>query len=309
MPRLLPSALFAALLASLYALYTPSTLSSLPVLTRLKHCMSTTPSLDQVGVSPLASHAAHGSGDAAGHSVLMDQVVMFGDSITQGSWVAGGTGAELAHKWQRKLDVVNRGLSAEWGIPILKQWLPRSTERLPHIRLLFVWFGANDATLPPSPQSITLERFKENLNTIHTLLSSPSSPYSSPSTQLVYITPPPVDAEARNAELASRDPPRAPDRDRERTRLFAEAVKDVARERGVPSVDVWSAVTREAEERDGGKLGRYLGDGLHLTAEGYRVVTAEVVKMIERDLPHLHWDKLDQTFPHWTAHIPAEKRF
>ncbi|GAA6006397.1 hypothetical protein JCM10207_000627 [Rhodosporidiobolus poonsookiae] len=258
-------------------------------------------------MSTPSSHAAP-AGDAGdvGPSILMDQVVMFGDSITQGSWVGGGTGAELAHRWQRKLDVVNRGLSAEWGLDVIKQWIPRKTERLPTIRLIFVWFGANDACLPPSPQAITLERFKQNLHTIASLFRSPASPYHSPSTQLVYITPPPVDAETRNSELASRDPPRGPDRDRERTRHFAEAVKAVAGEEGVPSVDVWSAITAKAE-RDG--LGKYLSDGLHLTREGYEVVTAEVIAMIERDLPHLHWDKLEQTFPHWTHHIPPAMRF
>ncbi|GAA5845958.1 hypothetical protein JCM11251_002951 [Rhodosporidiobolus azoricus] len=305
MPRLLLPTLLIAALAAIYTLYSPFTA---PALTRLKHCMSS--ANDQVGMSSLlAPHPASGKGDGVNESVLMDQVVMFGDSITQGSWIAGGTGAELAHLWQRKLDVINRGLSAEWGVPVMKQWFPRPSERLPHIRLLFVWFGANDACLPPSPQSVTLERFKENLNTIYTLVHSPSSPYHSPSTQLVYLTPPPVDAESRNSELASRKPPRVPDRDAERTRQFAEAVKEVAKERGVPSVDVWSAVMKEAEEKDGGKLDRLLGDGLHLTPDGYKVVTAAVVARIERDLPHLHWDKLEQTFPHWTHWIPAEKRF
>lgn len=175
------------------------------------------------------------------------------------------------------------------------QWLPRKDERLPKIRMFFVWFGANDACLPPSPQAVrthpllafpnvanapaiqvTLEEFKRNLNTIMDLIRSPSSPHYSPSTQIVLITPPPVDAEVRNAELASRDPPRVPDRDRKHTQAFAEAVKEVARDAQVPSVDVWTKITATAEQQDGGKLDRYLSDGLHLTAEGYRLVTEGV---------------------------------
>ncbi|GAA5861674.1 hypothetical protein JCM8547_000701 [Rhodosporidiobolus lusitaniae] len=257
--------------------------------------------------SPSSKASANGE---AGANVLMDQVVMFGDSITQGSWVAGGTGAELANKWQRKLDVVNRGLSGyntEWAIPIMKQWLPRTDERLPGIRLMFVWFGANDACLPPSPQAISIKRFKENLHTISSLLRSPTSPYHSPTTQLVFITPPPVDADTRNSELASRDPPRPADRDAEWTRKFAEAVKEVAAELKVPAVDVWTRID-EAAKRDGG-LETYLSDGLHLTPAAYEIVTAAITETIQRDLPHLHWDNLEQTFPHWTHWIPPSKRF
>lgn len=62
-----------------------------------------------------------------------------------------------------------------------------------------------------------------------------------------------------------------PDREYERTHQFAEAVKQVAGERGIPSVDVWTAIA-DAAARDGG-LGRYLSDGLHLTADGYAIVT------------------------------------
>ncbi|BGO97481.1 isoamyl acetate-hydrolyzing esterase [Rhodotorula toruloides] len=246
------------------------------------------------------------------HSVLMDQIIMFGDSITQGAWVPGGTGATISHAYQRKLDVINRGFSGYntvWGLEVLKQWLPRKDERLPKIRIFFVWFGANDACLPPSPQAVTLEEFKKNLNTIMDLLRSPSSPHYSPSTQIVLITPPPVDAEIRNAELASRDPPRVPDRDRKHTQAFAEAVKEVARDAKVPSVDVWTKITATAEQQDGGKLDRYLSDGLHLTAEGYRLVTEELAEVIIRQLPHLHWDRLEQRFPHWADFLTPEQRF
>lgn len=87
------------------------------------------------------------------------------------------------------------------------------------------------------------------------------------------MTPPPVDAAVRAADLLSRDPPRVPDRDAERTRQFAEAVKQVGKEAGVPVVDCWTPID-EAAKRDEGGLGKYLSDGLHLNAEGYKLVTA-----------------------------------
>lgn len=103
------------------------------------------------------------------------------------------------------------------------------------------------------------------------LLRSPSSPYYSPETNILLLTPPPVDAPTRNHELATREPPRSADRDVERTRLFSEAVKEVGVEAGLPTVDTWTAID-EAAKRDG-DLGKYLSDGLHLSQDGYAVVT------------------------------------
>lgn len=65
-------------------------------------------------------------------------------------------------------------------------------------------------------------------------MTDPTSIYYSPTTKFLLITPPPVDAVVRNLELATRDYPRVPDRDSERTRLFAVAVQEVAAEAGVP---------------------------------------------------------------------------
>ncbi|BGP53680.1 isoamyl acetate-hydrolyzing esterase [Rhodotorula sphaerocarpa] len=192
------------------------------------------------------------------------------------------------------------------GLQVLRQFLARKDERLPEVALFCVWYGANDAAVPPSPQSLTIEQFKANLNTILDLLRRPDSPYYSPRTQLLLITPPPVDANTRNADLANRHPPRQPDRDSERTRRFAEAVKEVALASKLPVLDAWGLID-QAAARDGG-LDKYLNDGLHLTADGYQVVTDGLFQLIGTELPHLHWDKLDQVFPHWTEFIPPAMR-
>ncbi|CEQ39828.1 SPOSA6832_01414 [Sporobolomyces salmonicolor] len=240
-----------------------------------------------------------------GGAVLMDQIVMFGvanaggkepDSITQGAWVPGGTGAALAHAYQRKLREK-------------PTWFETCSEHLPVPKMLMIWFGANDAALPPSPQSITIDEFKSNLDTIISLVRAPTSPYHSPSTRLVLLTPPPVDDLVRNAELASRVPARVPDRNAERTRLFAEAVKDIAAEHGIGCVDTWRAIMDKAEREDGGRLTRFLGDGLHLTPAGYEVVTAGVFGLVKNELPDLMYDKLPQVYPHWAEWIPEEQRF
>jgi hypothetical protein len=183
---------------------------------------------------------------------------------------------------------------------------------LPFVRSL------NSRLLKPHAQ-LTIAEFKANLHSLMNLVKSPDSPYYSPTTKFLLITPPPVDAFIRNAELAAREPPRVPDRDSERTRLFAEAVKEVGMESGVAVVDCWTAITDAAAD-DGG-LDKYLADGLHLTAAGYKVVTmgksvltprafscganafvslrAGIAAAITQRLPELHWDRLEQIFPHW----------
>lgn len=80
---------------------------------------------------------------------VLDAIMLFGDSITQGSWDLSGIGARLSCRsprfpliispWRtcgahgsekrlvvyaRKLDVINRGLSGyntEWAIPVFEQ--------------------------------------------------------------------------------------------------------------------------------------------------------------------------------------------
>ncbi|GAA5854754.1 hypothetical protein JCM5353_007618 [Sporobolomyces roseus] len=301
MSRLIYSApIFAALLAFIYARYN----SYAPSIT-LPFSMTQTSTPTSASSPTLNDQKPRG-----GESVLMDQIVLFGDSITQGAWVPAGTGSTMAIAYQRKLDIMNRGLSGyntAWALPVIKQWLPRVGERLPKIRMLAIWFGANDAALPTSPQHATLDDFKANLLTILDLVRSPSSPYYSPSTVPVLITPPPVDSNVRNNELTSRIPPRVPDRDSEMTRLYAEAVKQVGQEQKVHVVDVWTAIDTKAKEAGG--LAKYLSDGLHLTAEGYEVVTYEIARLIIEQLPELHWEKLPQVFPHWEDCIPEAQRF
>jgi lysophospholipase L1-like esterase len=74
---------------------------------------------------------------------VIDAIMLFGDSITQGSWELNGIGARLScipfprdlsswgsQIWEnlvvyaRKLDVINRGLSGyntEWAISVFEQ--------------------------------------------------------------------------------------------------------------------------------------------------------------------------------------------
>ncbi|KAJ8699788.1 isoamyl acetate-hydrolyzing esterase [Pleurotus ostreatus] len=144
-------------------------------------------------------------------SPIHDVIMLFGDSITQGGWQNGGFGHRLDDAYSRKFDVLNRGLAGyntDWALPVFRQYLATVDERkhAPRIRLLTIWFGANDACIKPSPQHVPLDKFTENIRAIVQMITSPSSGYYSPDTKIILITPPPVNTIQRSADLSSRNP-------------------------------------------------------------------------------------------------------
>ncbi|KAG6831291.1 hypothetical protein H0H92_011498 [Tricholoma furcatifolium] len=256
---------------------------------------------------------------------IQDVIMLFGDSITQGAWTPGllGFGEQLSHVYARKLDVLNRGLSGyntEWATPVLKRTLaPKGDkENVPKIRLLTIWFGANDACIKPSPQHVPVDKFAANLRDWVDLVHSPTSEYYSPQTRIILISPPPVNTYQRRADLESREEPRSLDREFGTTRQYAEAVKNVAREKNVAFTDVWTALW-EAADKDEQSLSKFLYDGLHLNAEGYQVRSLAIfslvlsintfptrqvlyralVATIKESYPEVHFENLSETFPPW----------
>lgn len=139
------------------------------------------------------------------------------------------------------------------------------------IRLLTIWFGANDACIKPSPQHVPLNTFISNLEQLVDMIQSPGSEYYSPSTRIILMSPPPVNTFQRLADLQSRPIPLDLDRNFETTKAYAKAVEGVARAKQVAFVDIWSVMWQGAGENESA-LSKYLIDGLHPNAEGYRVI-------------------------------------
>ncbi|KAG6841677.1 hypothetical protein C0991_008315 [Blastosporella zonata] len=193
--------------------------------------------------------------------------------------------------YARKLDVLNRGLSGyntDWATPVFKRTIAtrQEQEHVPKIRLLIIWFGANDSCIRPSPQHVPLSKFAKNLKDWVDLVHSPKSEYYSPDTRIILITPPPVNTYQRSADLASRNPPCLLDREFETTRKYADAVKDVGREKGVAVTDVWAALW-EAAGKDEPSLSKFMYDGLHLNAEGYEVLYEALITTIRESYPEV----------------------
>ncbi|CAE6472106.1 unnamed protein product [Rhizoctonia solani] len=233
----------------------------------------------------------------------LDSIMLFGDSLTQGGWEPGGFAQRLAYVYARKLDVINRGLSGyntEWAIPVFKECFAKSDVQssVPKVKLLVIWFGANDACLEQSPQHVPLPKFKENLNQLIDVPTSSSSPWYSPTTRIILITAPPINSTQRGKELASRDPPIAPDRTHETTKSYAQAVIDVGSSRGIPVIDLWTALWKEAGEVEQG-LEPLLPDGLHCNEKSYAILYELLIETIVKHYPELHFDKLPKVYPAW----------
>jgi len=232
---------------------------------------------------------------------VQDVFMLLGDSITQGAWDVdlNGVGQRLSHVYVRKLDVLNRGLSGyttEWSLPILRQLITQNSTS-PRIRVLTIWFGANDACIPPSPQHVPLPKFISNLKYMVSFVKSLNS-NNTPKTRILLISPPPVNTIDRAADLAARNPPLQLDREFEVTRRYAQAVEQVAREEGVAFVDIWNRIW-DAAGHEEGNLRTFLRDGLHLNAAGYSIVYEELIHVIGREYPDVHFDNLPFVFAPW----------
>ncbi|KAJ2666202.1 isoamyl acetate-hydrolyzing esterase [Coemansia sp. RSA 1199] len=165
--------------------------------------------------------------------------------------------------------------------------------------MLFICIGANDARLPSKTDSSTLEQYQNNMHSIISLLRDPASEYYSPKTRILVITPPPIG----ELMIQSYTPTFAADPFvfNNRTRLFAEMAKQVAREANVPFIDLYSEIENRVREEQatGTWVSRYDGydnylvDGVHLNNKGnmllYNLIltTFKVVwpEMLPKSLP------------------------
>ncbi|KAJ2799096.1 isoamyl acetate-hydrolyzing esterase [Coemansia guatemalensis] len=281
---------------------------------------------------------------------MYDTLLAFGDSITQfgSNPRINGFVGELASYYSRRMDVLNRGISGyntRQALAVVDQVFPKTVLPRKHItskileplgrwphrddtfpgtakgpRLCLIFFGANDASLPFARQHIPLDEFSDNLRQMVTSLHDPSSVYYSPDTHILLITPPPVGD--RMWEKDCKKHKIRVDRKNAVTKTYADAVKMVAKESGLPYVDLWTAIefmvhnnrtdsaptssstqdneykTADSKEtaksngtatdspEDGYK--EYLSDGLHLNAKGNKLLFYLIVGKIRSNWPYLN---------------------
>jgi len=232
----------------------------------------------------------------------MDSIFLFGDSLTQGGWQAGGFAQRLAYLYARRLDIVNRGLSGyntEWAMPVFEKTFPKKGSPGSKVRLLVLWWGANDSCLRPSPQCLPLDKFVANLKTMISMVRSPESEWHSPDTKIILVTPPPMSEAMRKADLASRDPPIELDRTAANTELYVDAVIALGKELDLPVIDMYEPIWAATGNGNSEKLQEYLSDGLHLTTAGYTIIYDQLLATIKANFPELYQESIPMVFPQW----------
>ncbi|RAH70583.1 SGNH/GDSL hydrolase family protein [Aspergillus aculeatinus CBS 121060] len=238
-----------------------------------------------------------------------DQILLFGDSITEfGSNQDMGFGfhAALQHAYSRRFDVVNRGLAGYatcHAIKVVSQCIP-PPERA-NVRLMTLWFGANDSCLPAFNQYVPLEQYKENLKRI---IQHPATVAQNP--RILIITPPPINEYQLEFFDKGKGNPH-PTRTNQNAKVYAEGARDLAASLGIPVVDVWTAFMTAVGWKEGQplvgsrelpndeKFARLFTDGLHLTGEGYRIVYDALMKAIEANWPDMLPQNIPMIFPPW----------
>eukprot|EP00934_Nitzschia_sp_Nitz4_P005912 Nitzschia sp. Nitz4//scaffold88_size82704//39945//41126//NITZ4_005293-RA/size82704-processed-gene-0.67-mRNA-1//-1//CDS//3329559497//5902//frame0 len=209
------------------------------------------------------------------------KILLLGDSLTQISW--DGWVGGLAHRYQRRADVVNRGLSGyntRWYLLYAEAedvWKEPGS-----VALTVIFFGANDASLEKyNPrQHVPLPEYQANLKAL-----VDKTKESFPSSKILLITPPPVHHLQRFAFQKQRYGDKATgalERNLETAGIYANACKEVARSLNLPVVDLYTSMTAV------GDFGPFFYDGLHFSDEGQDFVLKEVLETISTHFPALH---------------------
>lgn len=226
----------------------------------------------------------------------LDQFIMFGDSLTQGSYDQSrgfALAAELQAAYIRRMDIINRGFSGyntDHGMTCIENVIPEPSQA--NVSFLTIWFGANDCSKDPHwNQWVPIDRFKSNLISIinHSLVKA-QSPH------IILFTNPPVEETVLldiNKKNGSADEIRRAKDAKE----YAEKTKEVGKEYNLPVLDVWTAFMNATGwdghgalpgSEEAGKnetLADLLHDGLHLSPRGYKIVFDELLKLMQQNWP------------------------
>ena len=215
-------------------------------------------------------------------------IILFGDSITQqgfssaGNYSPGWVGL-LSNAYARRADVFNRGFSG-YNTRHAVNLLPKVFgQEMNSNRTLFVtvFFGANDASLPGERehnQHVPIDEFEVNLR--HIVQDVGSKLHETP---IILITPPPLDEKSWDKYCRQEFNDVSP-RSNAQSKAYGERVKLVADEMGCYLVDSFSLLGGNS---DVSVYGTALEDGLHLSAEGNKLLYNGLMDVIKRDLPYL----------------------
>ncbi|XP_057979100.1 GDSL esterase/lipase WDL1 isoform X1 [Malania oleifera] len=216
--------------------------------------------------------------------------VLFGSSIAQLSFSNGGWGAILSDIYARKADILLRGYygwNSRRAIQVLDKVFPKDAVTQPS--LVIVYFGGNDSMGPHSSglgPHVPLDEYIENMRRIAVHLKSLSD-----TTRIIFLSCPPVN-EAKVRENTSSIFSQLV-RTNELCRRYSEACIELCQEMDVKVVDLWTAL----QKRDDW-LTACFTDGVHLSADGSKIVVEEILKVLKEAEwnPSLNWKSMPTEF-------------
>lgn len=205
------------------------------------------------------------------------KIVLLGDSLTQLCFE--GWGAQLAHVYQRRADVLNRGYS---GYNTTFYLHHVALEPLDEVCLVLIFFGANDAALPDQDPHhyVPLEEYARNLNA---LIHRVNTLYDNP--RILLIAPPPIHHEQRLQYQKQRYKEKATgvlERTLENTGKYAATCVEVAKECNIPYIDLYHDMLQQAH------WDTFFHDGLHFAPAGHVFVAERILETIRIKYPDIH---------------------
>lgn len=218
------------------------------------------------------------------------QFVLFGSSIVQLSFSHAGWGAMLADIYARKADILLRGYfgwNSRRALQVLDQVFPKDAAVQPS--LVIAYFGGNDSMGPHSSDlgpHVPLPEYIENIRKIIIHLQNLSE-----KTRIIFLSCPPVN-EALVSGIKSEYLSKIV-RTNELCQRYSEAGVKLCQEMGVEVVDLFTALQKRDDWMDA-----CFTDGIHLSAEGSKIVVEEILKVLkEADWePCLHWKSMPTEF-------------
>ena len=220
---------------------------------------------------------------------MIPHALLLGYSQVQFGWTDNGWVSQLAEKYVRRLDLINRGLSG-YNTRMLLTVLPDilKNEDLKRVRVVTLMMGSNDASFSDTnpEQAVSLEEFGENLLKIISMLLNHGIKKES----IILIAPPPILPEKWTKYRNSCPGPEYKNcKDNELTKKYAAEAGKVASRLSLSFLDLFSAMMKECN------LDHALFDGLHLGRDGHAVLCSLLVPELDRRLGP--GDSL--VFPEW----------
>ena len=229
-------------------------------------------------------------------------------------------GAGIANTYQRRADILNRGMSGyntTWYLRYAQDngvWHEGRSNNGNNdnsgngdeIVLIILFFGANDASIEEyNPHAyVSLDDYTNNLRT---LIDKCQLHYKN--ARIIIITPPPVHHEQRlifqKQRYGEEKATGILERTLDNTSKYATACKNVAtNEYNLPCLDLFHTMQQDPNPKEGKDddektttkessfdFGIYFHDGLHFSPQGHEFVYQSLLQLIETQVPTLHVTK------------------